>query len=493
MKKSNILLTLVALCLIMMTYSCDKDTTSTVDDAIDPKFSNADQLSSEIATDWLNVSLDLTQKLPGYFPCNSAKAYAYTNLAVYEAIAPGMKEYVSLAGSAQGLTEIKTKVDKTKNYHWGVVANAAYKQIISKLYDFSTNADLTKLVNDIYTKHDQAFKTALGTDLAQYDRSVERGIKVADEIFNYMLTDYTAAPVVDNNLIKSSVNQPLFDMKDIPGGVPVGYQYWVPVTTNQRPLLYYWGLTRTFSPANNVGAFTYKMPFDVDTASNSKFWAQAKECDSIYRLKELNPSAFEPLRQTALYWNDDPKVTPTPAGHSLATTRSAIKAANFNLEKTVATLAQVSLAASDAFVICFRIKYDKKLFSVRPMTFINQFLTKLHPEYTEEQLTTKKFQTTINTPPFPEYASCHSTQTSASMQILTNIFGDNHAVADSHNVGRSLEIDGTPRVYTSFFKLAEETANSRLYGGVHFRFSNDDGIVNGKKIGNSVWALKWKR
>ena len=39
------------------------------------------------------------------------------------------------------------------------------------------------------------------------------------------------------------------------------------------------------------------------------------------------------------------------------------------------------------------------------------------------------------------------------------------------------------RSFTSFSQAAQESADSRLYGGIHWRFDNEDGLTAGEKLG----------
>src|SRR5262249_47293534 len=45
-----------------------------------------------------------------------------------------------------------------------------------------------------------------------------------------------------------------------------------------------------------------------------------------------------------------------------------------------------------------------------------------------------------------------------------------------------------PRSYTSFFQAAAESAVSRLYGGIHWNFDNNAGLVAGTALGEYVAA-----
>ena len=46
---------------------------------------------------------------------------------------------------------------------------------------------------------------------------------------------------------------------------------------------------------------------------------------------------------------------------------------------------------------------------------------------------------------------------------------------------------GITRSFTSFSQSAQEDADSRIYGGIHFRSSCEDGLVIGRKIGSHVF------
>ena len=51
--------------------------------------------------------------------------------------------------------------------------------------------------------------------------------------------------------------------------------------------------------------------------------------------------------------------------------------------------------------------------------------------------------------------------------------------------------DASPvyRAYTSFSQAANENAESRIYIGIHFRLAVEEGIKQGRKIGNRAVNL----
>jgi len=88
----------------------------------------------------------------------------------------------------------------------------------------------------------------------------------------------------------------------------------------------------------------------------------------------------------------------------------------------------------------------------------------------------------LQTPPFPEYTSGHSTISGSASTVLTSLFGDNFAFHDNSD---SAYI-GMVRDFTSFNQAAAEASVSRLYGGIHYRMSLDTGLAKGKLVGANL-------
>jgi membrane-associated phospholipid phosphatase len=88
----------------------------------------------------------------------------------------------------------------------------------------------------------------------------------------------------------------------------------------------------------------------------------------------------------------------------------------------------------------------------------------------------------LQTPPFPEYTSGHSTITASAATVLTSLYGDNFAFQDTSD----LRYIGMQRHFNSFNEAAAECSVSRVYGGIHYRFSVDIGAEMGKKLGEFI-------
>ena len=119
----------------------------------------------------------------------------------------------------------------------------------------------------------------------------------------------------------------------------------------------------------------------------------------------------------------------------------------WSVPRSVRARAWVSIAMFDAFVACWDAKYHYWL--ARPVT--------VDPA----------LRTVFATPPFPSYPSGHSTISSAAAGVLAALFPDRAAHYDT---------------------LAVEASNSRVWGGVHYRFDIDAGEVLGHRVGEAVVA-----
>lgn len=82
------------------------------------------------------------------------------------------------------------------------------------------------------------------------------------------------------------------------------------------------------------------------------------------------------------------------------------------------------------------------------------------------------------TPPFPEYVSGHSSFSGAASHVLLQYF--------PNNIGFSLTYFGQTRSFKTLVDAAKDAGKSRIYGGIHFEFSNTPALENGKNIAYEV-------
>lgn len=144
--------------------------------------------------------------------------------------------------------------------------------------------------------------------------------------------------------------------------------------------------------------------------------------------------------------------TVTPAGVWNMIALDLVRAGGFDTERSAEVFAALNIAMMDAFIACWHVKYV--WWTERPVTAIRD---RLDPAFLPH----------LVTPAFPSYTSGHSTVSGAAEVVLAAFFPDRAA---------------------SLREQAEEAALSRLYGGIHFRSDNDEGLKHGRRIGERVVA-----
>jgi len=157
----------------------------------------------------------------------------------------------------------------------------------------------------------------------------------------------------------------------------------------------------------------------------------------------------------------------SPGGHWINITRLACKKRNADFMQSAKSYAYLSVVLADCFISCWDEKYRSK--SIRPETYINKYIS-------------QRWVPLLQTPPFPEYTSGHSVVSAACAVLLTSLFGENFAYADSTEVEFQIPV----RYFNSFNEAAKEAAISRFYGGIHYMPSITFGLEEGRKIGEFI-------
>jgi len=153
--------------------------------------------------------------------------------------------------------------------------------------------------------------------------------------------------------------------------------------------------------------------------------------------------------------------------HGGASTQFMQVPMNLLNDNEVAAYTETSIALFDAFISCWDEKFRSNC--IRAETVINKYIDENWHPY-------------IQTPPFPSYTSGHATISAAAAEVMTKWFGDHLSFIDTS----SLEFGIQSRRIESFRQAAKEAAMSRLYGGIHFRFDNDEGNKCGRMLGEFV-------
>lgn len=165
-------------------------------------------------------------------------------------------------------------------------------------------------------------------------------------------------------------------------------------------------------------------------------------------------------------------------------TAVAVKDANLDLLATARLFALVNMGLADSYTAGWDSKLHYNFW--RPYTAIRKASNDGNDQ-TEENPT---WEPLLGTPPIHDYPSTHSVLGNAAAVILTQVLGKNVGFTMTST---SAEPAGYTRTFKTFAEAAVENADSRVYAGLHFRFSCTAGLDLGKNIGDYIVAEKLKR
>jgi hypothetical protein len=414
----------------------------------------------DLATKWAEMTLFITKNTPGNSPTYSSRCLGYIGLTMYESIVKGYATYNSLENQLEGLDSLPMP-EKDKNYDWHLSLNAAEAFILKNIYNQTSDQNKLKIdslettIYELYSSKNQ--------DRETINRSIVYGKTIASTIFEWSKTDGGHKAYLKN-----------FDKKMVH---PTRAGSWSPPLYGQSfshyPLHPHWGENRTFLKQNHEIAPPSVIPFD--TLPNSPYY---KQFEAVYKQEKI---LTQDQKEAAIWWSDDPDETFTPPGHSYYLANTIVKQANPPLIKCAETYAKVGMAVADAFRNCWKWKYQ--FFTERPNNYVTQHID-------------KRWESFWPDPPFPAFPSGHAIQAAATATVLSNLYGEKFEFTDNAHVGRKRDelrnTDFKARHFNSFWEVAEETAKSRFYGGIHVPQDNNAGLEKGKVIGENINSLNWK-
>ena len=182
--------------------------------------------------------------------------------------------------------------------------------------------------------------------------------------------------------------------------------------------------------------------------------------DSVMRTPDQLDVARFWAEHTAVQWNRN--------------LRQLAAAAQLDVVNTARMLAMVHVASADATVGCFDAKYSFLLW--RPVHAIQRADTDDNRR-TAQDLTWNALLSVNH----PEYPSAHSCWTQAVTDTLAYFFG-----TDQAEFGLDSTVTGSTRQYARFSEVAEEVQDARVWAGIHFRFSTEDGAAIGRQVARLV-------
>ena len=389
-------------------------------------------------------------------PMIASRVYAYANIAAYEVIAAGDKNYVSLAGQIKHLPAMP--VTDPANVDFSYAALLAFCQV---------GETLTFPAGSMQSYVDGLNKMA---DSIQMPAKTKEASKKFADVYAKHIIDWSKK----DNYAQTRTAERYTVLYNVTGRwIPTPPMYGTAVEPHWREI-------RTMV-MDSASQFRPAEPPVCDTKN--------KNCDyykALMEVKTIGENLTKEQKHIAEFWDDNPFklnvvghvnfVTKkfSPPGHWMNIVGIGAKAAHADFKTTVAAYAETAIALFDAFISCWDEKFRSNY--VRPETEINKIDENWHPY--------------IQTPPFPSYTSGHATNSAAAAEVMTHWFGDNLSFTDTS----LLEFGIKNREIRSFRAAAQEAAMSRLYGGIHYRFDNENGAEAGKRLGEFIVSrLKLKK
>lgn len=384
-----------------------------------------------------------------FTPPVASRVFAYSNLAAYEVLANQGNHFSSLEGKVTGLKNIPHPAADAK-IDFPFASLIALIKVGNEL-TFS-NDTMKVLADSVKTLAKDA---GMPDDI--FDSSIAYGIQVADSVLSWSKTD---------NYAKTRGSR--FTISNLEGHwspTPPGYFDAVePLWPTLRCMVM--DSANMFPPpppptfSKDSTSEFYKIAKDVmitvNTLDSTKKWiANFWDCNAF----KLHVEGHAMFATKAM----------TPPGHWMEIIGTVAQNNHADFYKTVAAYTGASIGIYDAFICCWYTKYKYDM--IRPETYINKYIN-------------QDWQPYLQTPPFPEYNSAHSTISSAAATVLGAIFKDHTAFRDSSE----REWGWPDRSFKTSDAAAWEVSLSRLYGGIHYRQSVSSAYDQGKKIGNLVMS-----
>jgi hypothetical protein len=240
-------------------------------------------------------------------------------------------------------------------------------------------------------------------------------------------------------------------------------------------------VARGYAPSANPG-WGNVTPFTLLSAS--QFWlpgppaltspTYARDYTEVKNIGgKVSTVRTDDQTQIARFWFEGPGAWNTIA-RTVATTR------RLDLHDSARVLALMNLAMADAYIAGFKIRYVYDFW--RPVTAIREG----DNDGNDATVGDPTWDSHQNTPPVSDYPSTQSTFSGAAAVALASALGGDQV---SFTVTSGKPFEGITRSFRSFSQAARESADSRVYAGIHFRRACEDGLALGRKIGQRTAAL----
>ena len=240
-------------------------------------------------------------------------------------------------------------------------------------------------------------------------------------------------------------------------------------------------VARGYLPSANPG-WVNVTPFTLLSAS--QFWlpgppaltseTYARDFNEVKNVGgKVSTARTADQTQIARFWFEGPGAWNTIA-------RTVASSRGLDARDTARVLALMNLAMADAYIAGWKIRYVYDFW--RPVTAIREG----DSDGNDATVGDPTWDSHQNTPAVSDYPSTQSTFSAAAAVTLASALGGDQA---SFTVTSGKPFEGITRSFTSFSQAARESADSRVYAGIHFRSACEDGLSLGRKVGERVSKL----
>ena len=228
--------------------------------------------------------------------------------------------------------------------------------------------------------------------------------------------------------------------------------------------------------ASNLPGWGNVMPFTM--LSTSQFWlpgppalnsaTYARDFNEVKNLGgQVSTQRTPEQTEIARFWFEGPS-----AWYRIA--RAAAEARRLDPVDSARALGLVSFAMADGYISGFKIRYVVDLW--RPVTAIREADT----DGNDATVADPTWSSHQNTPAVSDYPSTQSIFSAAAAVVLASALGTDQVPL---TITSGPPFANIKRSFTSFSQAARESADSRIYAGIHFRSACEDGLALGRKIG----------
>ncbi|MCC6533328.1 MAG: phosphatase PAP2 family protein [Burkholderiales bacterium] len=270
-------------------------------------------------------------------------------------------------------------------------------------------------------------------------------------------------------VLATRANDGYKDFVDYPGSTALGA--WRPTgPTFELAALPQWADVTPFV-LNSASALRPAAPPALDSAD------YGRDVEEVRRLGSASSvDRTQDQTETVHFWADGPGTT-TPGGHWNQIAGEIAQQQGLSAGAKARLFAQLNVALADAGVAAWDAKYFYSLW--RPETAIANADLDAN-DATEFEA---NWRPRLITPNHPEYVSGHSTYSAVAAAVLESVFGESFAF-DTTSPG----LPGVTRHFASFEQAAQEAGRSRIYGGIHYEFTNQAGQQLGREVAGAVLA-----